>query len=308
MTKKTLISVAIGALLSSAMGAAMADDLDVFKPKEGDQATASNPIVYFAYQADAEGYMVDLVGPNSAANTCDGAVAFQGYITRKGSDCTTTAGPADKNPDVDGGDSSGTFNDKVRVCQWNAPTLQGGANAYYKLSVTGFDVNTKGLMTDATSTTSATKYDSLLRDNDCAAASGTAGKYQTFKVASATTPPQPSAPKLPVAGVSCKANTGTGASDCKPVIKGTDAAGSVDGSATWVQLWINDKDGFNLTQQWYQIGSGGVTCTLKAGVRTCEFPDISGTLSGKAGPFTWWTRLWNPAGAAPWSAAATMTE
>ena len=308
MTKKTLISVAIGALLVGTMGAAMAadtdDDLDVFKPKSGDQATANNPIVYFLYQSDAEGYMIDLVGPNSAKAACDGAVAFQGYVTRKGSDCLTTAGPASANPDVDGGDASGSFGSgKTRVCQWNAPTL---AQGDYRLSVTGFDVDANGLMATPSGTTPAVA-DSLLRTADCKTAD--ARKYQYFKVASATTPPQPSAPKLPVAGVSCKANTGTTASDCKPVIKGTDAAGSVDGSATWVQLWINDKDGFNLTQQWYQIGAtGGVTCTLNAGVRTCEFPDISSTLQGKAAPFTWWTRLWNPAGAAPWSAAATMTE
>jgi len=297
--KKTILSVAIGALVVGTMGAAVADDLDVFKPKEGDQAAGANPTVYFLYNADAEGYMIDLVGPNSAADACDGAVAFQGYITRKGSECTTTVGPADTNPDVDGGDDTGAFGAKVRSCQWDAPSLAAGD---YALSVTGYDVDATGLIGDATK-------DSLFRTADCAAASGTTKKYQSFKVGSATTPPETSAPKLPIAGVSCGANTGAGdGSDCKPVIKGTNAAESVDGTATWVQLWINDKDGFNLTQQWYQIGTGGVTCALNAGVRTCEFPDVAGVLAGGAAPYTWWTRLWNPAGAAGWSAAATFTD
>ena len=302
MTKKTLISVAIGALLSSAMGAAMADDLDVFKPKEGDQATGNNPTVYFAYQAGAEGYLIDLVGPNSDAASCNGAVAFQGYITRTGADCTTTAGPAANNPDVDGGDSSGTFSNVVRVCQWDAPSLAAGP---YRLSVTGFDVNTDGLMAKRG------KYDALVRDN-CAAS------YQSFTVAAVATPPEPSAPKIPVAGVSCAANTpNTDAdadADCMPVFKGTDAQGSVDGTATWVQVWINDKDGFNLTQQWYQISTNAAdadtkaVCTLDAGVRTCTLPPQEGVLANGAAPYTWWTRLWNPAGAASWSAAATMTD
>ncbi len=321
MIKKPLISMAIGAVVASSMGAAIADDLDVFKPKGGDRVTG-NPTVYFLYQPEAEGYLIDLVGPNSTATTCDGAVAFQGYISRQGSDCLTTAGPAHLNPDVDGGDASGAFEDnKVRVCQWEAPSLAPG---YYRLSVTGYDVNSNGLLADWPGAHPNATTDAALRDLHCAAPVTGLGKYQMFEVASVAAPPQAPAPKTPVAGVGCAVNTpgwdanGDGIDEngflCRPVIKGTDSAGSVDGSATWVQIWINDKDGFNLTQEWYQITTNEqfahfkAFCELTAGVRTCELPDQTAKLAGGSPPYTWWTRLWNPAGASAWSAPAMMTD
>ncbi len=322
MNNKKLISMAVGAMVAGSMGVVLADDLDVFKPREGDVASGANPTVYFLYQPDAEGYLIDLVGPNSSASTCDGAVAFQGYITRKGADCLTTAGPANTNPDVDGGDASGVFEDsKDRVCEWKAPSLAAGD---YKLSVTGFDVNSGGLLGDNV------KTDKLLRDGDCAAPSGELRTYQSFKVASVNVAPSNPAPKMPVAGVGCAVNTPgvdlnndgdydhpgeiDPATTCRPVIKGAGPDGSVDGSATWVQVWINDKDGFNLTQAWYQIATSDseaetkAVCKLNAGVRTCVLPDQTAKLAGGTAPYTWWTRLWNPAGASGWSAAATMTD
>lgn len=287
--------------IGDACDAMVNNDLDVFKPKHKSTGVEQNPAIYFRYDPKAEGYLVDFVGPNTGHNVCNGVAAYQGYIQRDGSDCLATAG--NNVGDITGGDGKPAYppNVATRVCQWSPPiSLNTG---FYALSITGFDQDTAKLLTHAGI------QDALGRNSHCD------DRYQSFEVNVSLVIPEPVVPVAPNFGLSCDANTGTpNGGDCRPVVKGSNSTESVDTSATWMQIWVNAHDGYNLSQAWYKVKVGGavpankVHCTITGGQTTCAFPDIADVLNRGSGPYTWWVRSWNGAGSSPWSGAATMSD
>lgn len=304
MYVKKPIALVLGLVLSaSTVVASAADDKDVFKPKHGSQVGTSTPTIYFAYESAADGYLVDLVGNNTAANSCDGAVAYQGYVQRKGSDCLETG--ANNTGTIIDGDAGAAFppSGTTRVCQWTPPVTLN--NGWYALSVTAYDQTEANLFDDG-----AVTRDALPRGTNGAYTDGCNDSYQDFQVDISAVVPEPVVAKTPFGGISCDANDSAGADgQCTPVIKGS-VNDSVDPGATYFQIWINDSTGFNLTQLWYEKGNGAsrVNCTTTGGKLTCAFPDQTAALAGGAGPYTWWARAWNPAGASAWSTGVTMTD
>lgn len=287
-----------GNTIGDACDALVNNDLDIFKPKHKSSIANYYPTVYFRYDVKAEGYLVDLVGPNTAHNVCNGLVAYQGYIQRAGSDCIAVAG--NNMGGITGGDGKPDFppNVETRVCEWKAPTsLKSG---WYAVSITGFDQNLLGVITKPGT------QDSLVRDTHCET------RYQHFDIQNYTPRTEVFAVLTPDFGISCDANTGTlNGGNCLPVVKSANDRERGDPLlATWLQLYINDSDGDNLTKQWYRIGNGAneVSCSGTVGHRTCEFPDITSVLAAGEGLYTWWVRSWSTSGPSSWSAAASMTD
>lgn len=280
-----------------------ADDLDIYKPKNKESVTAENINVWFRYDDQADGYLIDLVGNNTKANKCNGVINFTGFITREGASCLNTAGGENKGNNIIGGDNGTAFpkNQRTRVCSWTVPNeLTPG---FYALSITAYNAKTGSLADNGTT------QDALTRNGDCKLG------YQDFNVIATTIPPEPVAALLPDHGISCDNNDGVdpvapALVTCVPRIQGTNSIMSVDTSASWIQLWVNDKDGFNLTQRWYKVGNGTnkVRCSVSNSQNTCTLPDIAGILELGVAPYTWWVRAWNPVGTSSWSSAATMSN
>ncbi len=254
---------------------AVVGDSDVYLPRQDSVIGGASPAIYWRYQPGANGYMIDLVGPNSTGASCDGRVHYLGYIS------TPTAACGIKRV-ADFGYGDPMPSDTI-LCRWYAGDLREG---HYRLSVSAFSFRTGWVGADT-----------LFR-GDCST------DYQHFEVEYPTRVPHKPVLQVPVSGLDCEAYTFSLVTQrydgCYLTIS------NVDPSASWVQLWVNDANNVNIINRWYPIHE--LECVVELGQTRCSFEDLAQSpYFGAASPYTWWVRAWNPAGASDWTAGAIFT-
>lgn len=124
--------------------------------------------------------------------------------------------------------------------------------------------------------------------------------------------PEPVGPLLPTDGNSCDSvePISSAQKTCVLQVQVRDPSISLYHTATWMQLWVNDNIGFNVIQNWYEVGydEEKVQCKISESRIICSFPDIAKLLETTPAPYTWWVRTWNTAGVSDWSIGATMSN
>jgi len=287
-TRKKIVLGMAGAVALAVSGAAVAapagDHALVYKPKVGAVAESSTPTIYWRYKTTAQGYLIDLVGKNTAYQTCNGATVKQMYVSVADAACgSKTSG------DVGNGD--GGFGANTPLCRWTSPMLGDGK---YAVSVFPWDFTGQFANTNINEFVFRTNG-----PNNCLN-----GNYQEFQVAAATNPPAVPTIVQPVNGVDCSEATGNpglpGPAGCYPTIT------NVTGDASWYQIWINDKNGVPVQNKWYK--SSQLSCATAGGVTKCAFPNQQAKVPGLGSPYTFWVRAWNPAGNSSWTSPEVFTE
>ena len=292
-TRKRIVLGMAGAVGLAVSGAALSappgDHPLVYKPKRGAVAESTTPQIFWQYKAVAEGYLIDLVGKNTDYRKCNGATVKQMYISAADAKCGQANTTTEQNGD--GGFPAGT-----PLCSWTAPSLASG-----KYSVNVIPVSFSGDLTGLPPFDFVFRTSNLISGQTCAN-----GNFQGFEVQAATQPPPTPEIIQPVNGVDCSTATGAsgglpGGLGCRPAINNVQ-----NSTASWYQIWINDKNGVPVQNKWYKASQ--LSCSVAGGVKKCAFPAQDAKLTAIGSPFKFWVRGWNPAGNSSWTAPETFTE
>jgi len=264
MRRRTTVSLLTSTFLAWISSSGVQAENSIHAPKNRGAANSDQPTIYWEYNPGADFYVVHGIGPNSTLDDCDGATAFLSLQKIDSVGCGYNM-----SDDVVGDLPSGKM-----LCHWTVPYRLSEGN--YAVQVNAYNLEAPALNFNPRSACASSR-------------TASPAGYQKFYVKKASVRPEKVGIVGPVNGLSCGLLSG-GGGRCTPLI-------TVEPTATWYQIWIEDRNGVVLNSRWYTKSE--MMCYTVEGIAYCSFPDQKRYLNNGS-PYHWWARNWNSAGAGSW--------